>query len=440
MPSPPTAMTIKARDATIRETRQYLRDNIRNDWTFESTTLKSYPPPAVESTAVNKWRPWDYDSSESEMEELTRATAATSISVGGISVQNHGAEHASAVLDENKDMTPAERKMKRQRDMEEEMTWNEGLRVWQARREAWAGARKKRDVEMDKAVKVKEARERNDQHNQGDKEDRRDGTEQRDNGGTSQIRQQRQEDDEDRVSSASTSPSYKEPKQSTDTTVTEPEPTSPSSLSPTSVPQAEIQNGPSRSDDNYKTLLPVAPPLLPADHPIRASITPSLYPSIYSKVVIQGLNPTIPINLADMTRCLVQGWQADGQWPASPVPIYPGRGGNGPNNTTTANYGSAASQGARRGNRATATTTTATAGPRTTINTSSPPKNTSTTSPMSPVSPSTAGSGTPSSPESKRRSSLTNAVKKVFHFSGIHRRSASSQSGQVPADPFPHGG
>jgi len=62
-------------------------------------------------------------------------------------------------------------------------------------------------------------------------------------------------------------------------------------------------------------LVPLAPPLLPASNPIRASITPTAYASIYAKVVVQGLAPTVPINLSDMTRALVVGWKEDDLWP-----------------------------------------------------------------------------------------------------------------------------
>jgi len=62
-------------------------------------------------------------------------------------------------------------------------------------------------------------------------------------------------------------------------------------------------------------LVPLAPPLLPHTHPIRANINPQTYPSIYSKVVVQGLAPTVPINLADMTSALVVGWKEDDLWP-----------------------------------------------------------------------------------------------------------------------------
>lgn len=70
------------------------------------------------------------------------------------------------------------------------------------------------------------------------------------------------------------------------------------------------------ADEPY---IPIIPSILSETNPIRASITPSMYPSIYSKVIVQSLTPTVPINLADVTKAMVQGWKADGQWPPRPA-------------------------------------------------------------------------------------------------------------------------
>ncbi|EOO00432.1 putative mitochondrial aaa protein [Phaeoacremonium minimum UCRPA7] len=76
----------------------------------------------------------------------------------------------------------------------------------------------------------------------------------------------------------------------------------------------------SETDSPYpvETLLPIAPPLLPPANPMRASITPALYISIYDKVVVHSLQPSCPINLGDMIRACVTGWKRDGEWPPRP--------------------------------------------------------------------------------------------------------------------------
>ncbi|KAK0741748.1 hypothetical protein B0T21DRAFT_381540 [Apiosordaria backusii] len=75
-----------------------------------------------------------------------------------------------------------------------------------------------------------------------------------------------------------------------------------------------------------ETLIPVPAPLLPPQNPMRASITPSMYSSLYDKLVVQGLQPACPVNLSDMIRACVVGWKRDGEWPprsnyTAPFPV-----------------------------------------------------------------------------------------------------------------------
>lgn len=65
--------------------------------------------------------------------------------------------------------------------------------------------------------------------------------------------------------------------------------------------------------DPYE-IVPVAPRLL-ATNPIRASITPKAYSDIFQKIVVSSRTPSVPINLADMTKALVQGWKDTDEWP-----------------------------------------------------------------------------------------------------------------------------
>jgi len=80
---------------------------------------------------------------------------------------------------------------------------------------------------------------------------------------------------------------------------------------------------PRRSSEDYavETLVPVPVPLLPPENPMRASISPAIYLSLYDKVVAHSLQPSCPINLADMTRSCVAGWKRDGEWPPRPVEV-----------------------------------------------------------------------------------------------------------------------
>lgn len=73
--------------------------------------------------------------------------------------------------------------------------------------------------------------------------------------------------------------------------------------------------------DTFDTC-PVAPRLL-ADNPIRQSIGARAYTDIYAKIVTSSRTPSVPINLADMTRALVQGWKDTNEWPPKMGPIDP---------------------------------------------------------------------------------------------------------------------
>ncbi|KAF2105323.1 hypothetical protein BDV96DRAFT_509591 [Lophiotrema nucula] len=75
-------------------------------------------------------------------------------------------------------------------------------------------------------------------------------------------------------------------------------------------------------DKDNDALIPIAPRLLPGSS-VRDSITPKAYHDIYEKVVITSRTPTVPINLSDMTRALVQGWKENGEWPPKSGPLDP---------------------------------------------------------------------------------------------------------------------
>lgn len=75
-----------------------------------------------------------------------------------------------------------------------------------------------------------------------------------------------------------------------------------------------------------ETLLPIPHPILPPTNGFRASITPAIYLSLYDKVILNSLQPSCPINLSDMIRSCVMGWKRDGEWPPKPLAPAPGVG------------------------------------------------------------------------------------------------------------------
>lgn len=76
-----------------------------------------------------------------------------------------------------------------------------------------------------------------------------------------------------------------------------------------------VPDAPTLQSYPVETLVPVAQPLLPPNNSLRASITPALYVSLYDKVVVNNLQPACPVNLSDMLRSCVAGWKRDGEWP-----------------------------------------------------------------------------------------------------------------------------
>jgi hypothetical protein len=165
--------------------------------------------------------------------------------------------------------TIGERKRKRRKLFKDELGWNEGLKTWVDRRNAWCGA-----VEQRSGKPMSEMRSAQD----------------------------------DRCELSAT----------IDSSI----PLSPlSQLSASS--SSVVHSGPESEEDGELEgleegrgpLLPVYPSLLPADNLIRCSIKPTMYPVIYSKVVVQSLTPTVPVRLPDMIGALVQGWKSEGNWP-----------------------------------------------------------------------------------------------------------------------------
>ncbi|RMZ71249.1 mitochondrial aaa atpase [Pyrenophora seminiperda CCB06] len=87
-------------------------------------------------------------------------------------------------------------------------------------------------------------------------------------------------------------------------------------------------------------LVPVAPRLL-GQNPIRASIKPKVYPDIFQKIVVSSRTPSVPINLADMIKALVQGWKESDAWPPRPGLVDPlaGKKRSIPSATSSGHHG-----------------------------------------------------------------------------------------------------
>lgn len=214
------AVNSKVSHEAVRTAKQQIRSKLREDWTWPPA---SSPPDALDSQdAISEWRERDSDSS----------LASTP--------QDHIPDPYKYDSPDSLHQPILSRKSKRRRRLKEEMEWNEGLRMYAERRDAWTGARTR----------------------------------------------------------SRTPP--------------------PTFTSPFESPYAQVRpptNGITSEPPSPRNLVPVAPPILPSDHLIRAAVQPATYPQIYSKIVVQGLAPTVPINLKDVVNSLVTGWKKDGEWP-----------------------------------------------------------------------------------------------------------------------------
>lgn len=281
--------------AEIREARRMLSGRVRTDWDYPSLPQyqKHKPQPQSEESKVAgfkfhvpradehfeplEWRERDYASSDADSEEDENEIAAVR---AGSERNMFSAVHKSkdiVGIAEDISNRRLARKRKRKELLEEEMVWNDGLNHWTAQRDAWCVAK------TAEQVRALESRQR----------------------------------EEVKADSASASASVgSTPRTSTSSASAQAASTSSSTVSPdanTSV--ADISVAPPSH-----MLVPVMAKILP-HHPIRKKISPSMYPEIYSKIIVQARTPSVPINLSVMIWALVQGWIDDGEWPPKPGPI-----------------------------------------------------------------------------------------------------------------------
>lgn len=333
-------MMAGSRDASVREAKLFVKEVVRNDWEFEAGVPSSSSASGTLShnREVCEWRAREFDMPTSELEPQTSDSEY---------------EYETVVAPASAD-AGIERRRKRRRQQDDEMAWNEGFRLWMARRDAWCGAKTRRQIRAEEEKRAAGI--------QSDTTDQLNGTEAGASAGTSpgtsatpgrgsdvigasELAAQtetslsiadRKKSEElqhavdmtsgqqaDQEESLSTAPEEEaKRKASSDTNITEPDHKTaiPDPTQLTILPPVEDQTEEEKAEEELdEPLLPVAPPFISNENPVRATINPAIYPSIYTKVVVQGMTPTVPVNLAHLTKAMVQGWKADGQWPPKPA-------------------------------------------------------------------------------------------------------------------------
>lgn len=244
---------METNQTAARTAKRFLDDRTRNDWAYPDQ-----PPPWEHSDEevrnATEFRERYYGESESSDSDIEPSTGASK-----------DADHDAYKFDSPDAIgdavgyTREQRRKRRRLRLEEEMAENEGLRIWVERRDAWTGAASARKYNISSPAKLPAIA----QHDSG-------------NGVA-------------------------------DTMQLDPPP-------PPSITQTTDSGEAAKAQVATFDLVPVAPRLLP-DNPIRASINPKAYSDIYNKIVTSSRTPSVPINLSDMTRALVQGWKDTNEWP-----------------------------------------------------------------------------------------------------------------------------
>ena len=215
----------------------------------------------------------------------------------------------------------AERKRRRRRRLEEERRWNQGLDYWARRRNAWCCA---------KDIPASADKRQNSSHLESPMADPA--------AGASSDATSSEPTTYNQLSTNATEISTEAALEGLKIDPATPEPTSPvrpdtpstapSTAARTSSPTSSrdtTMTSPECSDSHLPrqhaelatiTQIPLTMPLLPPDDPSRSQMNNTrAYSAIYSKIIVQGLTPNVPINLQTMTSALVQGWKEDGEWP-----------------------------------------------------------------------------------------------------------------------------
>ncbi|CZR52882.1 uncharacterized protein PAC_02759 [Phialocephala subalpina] len=256
-------LTSKDRAKQKDAVKKYLADRVRRDWTYEwprpeprsnDSSPEREPEQLDDAILEGRWKErdeWLSNASDSDPEHVIPGTTSSPDTPSPASKNSPFRFESPDGVGITIKKTQLERKRRRKKRLAEEMAWNEGLRCFITRRDAWTGARRVSRSRLGFA---------------GIKPIQRASMSSEDGGSSTAIEPDEDDEWEDEIE------------------------------------------------------VPVAPPLIPPENAMRASILPAAYNTIYDKVVVQALTPSCPMNLKDVTRSCVQGWKRDGEWPPKSTP------------------------------------------------------------------------------------------------------------------------
>ncbi|KAG6217734.1 hypothetical protein E4U24_002100 [Claviceps purpurea] len=310
-----------SRDKTKQKNavKRYLADKVRNDWTF--TWPPTPQPPLEDAVGDQKVQGTEIDEAESGTDEGdVDADDAESI----YSVVSEDATHYRPRIEWTSDLSDIDdeevttrcspfrldmmsaaqstvqeimeaKKARRRRAVREEISWNDGLACFEARRDAWTGAKTVRLHRRPVATPPASPRSPRRFFSRRSISSSPPGP-----ASPSLATNPGHVDNTTAISVASSSPSKGSTKDLT------------KHANDASSAVSESSHG---QVYPVEIMLPIGQPILPPSNPLRASISPTVYLSLYDKVILHNLQPACPVNLSDMLRSCVAGWKRDGEWP-----------------------------------------------------------------------------------------------------------------------------
>jgi hypothetical protein len=323
-------------DPAVRAAKARLQTIIRDDWKYPPEPNSTVPTLPYSENQILEWREREYETSLGSDSESSSSREVVKTNIDPYKYESPDAIHVESIAED--------RRRKRRRKERDEMRWNDGLRIWSARRDLWCGARDRRKLHSGNPHTTSTI-------DDIDGEDERNDTlaplepiptnaSHVSHGSALTLTISNTSALHRPLTNASTASNattititplsglaspFHEKGDANENDLSLSDLLDGGSSSP--FPDPDASPPPSAYHDAYSTpahipvpppdvLLPLPPSLLPsASNPIRASITTATYPKIYSAVVVQGLTPTVPINLKDVTGALVQGWKGEGNWP-----------------------------------------------------------------------------------------------------------------------------
>ncbi|EXJ81560.1 hypothetical protein A1O1_07624 [Capronia coronata CBS 617.96] len=281
-----------------RAARRMLFSMVRDDWDYPSTTVRNNDtgPPAREPVGYRLRDEWQ---SDIEAEEMLLRRGVRS--------------RTDPYRFENPDDVGtfvAERLRKRRRLLEDEMQWNEGLRTWAQRRDAWTGAVRHKPIMEDQVSSNSKA---NTNPGLNARWPSSSSSTKRPSHKSRLSHTIRPSHERDTSHSANNSPALSP---QTPTSVANSNMSSSASESSSVESNVDSKNdAAAASEPASGPWLPIFPPILSQEDVLRDRIKPQAYATIYSKVVVQSMTPNVPIPLKHMIPALVEGWKSEGNWP-----------------------------------------------------------------------------------------------------------------------------